>query len=370
MRLLTFVCANFVRYLCFHCSNDLSLTSSEVLPPVIFLHISPFLHKGGMLLEGLGMPLGLPEGFPLLGPAGGVEEPLVARSVHASLHPSPRFIRGLGIQELLSCGKLLLFMSDWLSLLISVCSTRWWGGRVFGVFWLCSRLLLPSHLCTLDEVVRRVRFFRVPLLLVFLPGLPIFSLRGREVIWARSWLSGFRWRSCCSLCRSACRARLRGRDAVSVDRLVGYFPLCCRCVSVGGLRAANVFPVFALVVSVGPVVFFLTTSDPSDTALVCPIAAVATIVHGNSFSLLARGSPWPLSVARSLSPFFMTASVHGGGCCPPLSSCGVGWAAGEPGVSGGGCRDVFCPPSFRYLWNVAAVSPLLGECCFLISACS
>ena len=54
---------------------------------------------------------------------------------------------------------------------------------------------------------------------------------------------------------------------MSVDRLVSYFPLCGRCVSVGSLRTANVFPVFALVVSVGRVAVFLTASDPSDTAL-------------------------------------------------------------------------------------------------------
>ena len=58
---------------CFHCSDVLSLTSSEVLPPGVFLRISPFLQKGGMPLEGLGMPLEglgmplvLPEGFSLL----------------------------------------------------------------------------------------------------------------------------------------------------------------------------------------------------------------------------------------------------------------------------------------------------------------
>ena len=62
-------------------------------------------------------------------------------------------------------------------------------------------------------------------------------------------------------------ARLSGRDAVSVDRLVSCLPLCSRCVRVGGLRTANVFTVFALVVSVGPVGVFLTASDPSDTAL-------------------------------------------------------------------------------------------------------
>ena len=54
---------------------------------------------------------------------------------------------------------------------------------------------------------------------------------------------------------------------MSVDRLVRCLPLCGRCVSVGGLRTANAFTVFALVVSVGLVVDFLTASDPSDTAL-------------------------------------------------------------------------------------------------------
>ena len=51
-------------------------------------------------------------------------------------------------------------------------------------------------------------------------------------------------------------ARLSGQDAVSVDRLVSYFPLCGRWAIVGGLRTANAFPAFALVVSVGPVAVF------------------------------------------------------------------------------------------------------------------
>ena len=75
----------------------------------------------------------LPEVLPLLpldfGPAGGVEEPLVARSVHASSLLSPRFIPGLGIHEMLSRGKLLLPV--------------------------LSRLVLPPHLCTLGEVMGR-----------------------------------------------------------------------------------------------------------------------------------------------------------------------------------------------------------------------
>ena len=82
-----------------------------------------------MPLEGLGMPFCASQGFSSpsarLGPAGGVGEFLVARSVRASSLLSSWFIRGLGILELLSCGELLLlFMSDWLSLLISVCLTR------------------------------------------------------------------------------------------------------------------------------------------------------------------------------------------------------------------------------------------------------
>ena len=58
-------------------------------------------------------------------PAGEGEEPLVARSVHASSLLSPWFIRVLGMRELLSGGELLMFfMSVWLSFLISVRSTR------------------------------------------------------------------------------------------------------------------------------------------------------------------------------------------------------------------------------------------------------
>ena len=284
-----------------------------------------------MPLEGLGMPIVLPEVFPLL-PLDLVQREgwgnlwLRVRCAQARFCLLGSFVnwgywscscvanscyflcpigspssslyvrRGDGVGEWFG---VLGYVLGGLSRLISACSARWWGG------W------------------------------AFLPGLPIFGLRGREVAWARPWSSGFRLRSCCSLCRSAYSARLSGRDAVSVDRLVSCLPLCGRCVSVGGLRTANASPVFALVVSVGPVVVFLTGSDPSDAALAWPIAAVAAIVHGGSFSLLARGSLWPLSVARSLSPFFMTASGFGSGCYPPLSACGIGRAAGGPGVSGG-----------------------------------
>ena len=72
----------------------------------------------------------LPEVFPLLPldlfPAGGGEEPLVAHSVRASSLLSPRFIRELGILELLSFSEFQLFY---------------------------VRLALSPHLCTFDEVM-------------------------------------------------------------------------------------------------------------------------------------------------------------------------------------------------------------------------
>ena len=96
--------------------------------PLVFPS-SPSLPSGGR--DGVGWSWDalvlLPEGFPLLpldcGRAGGMVEPLVVRSVHGSSLLSPRFIRGLGIQELLSGGELLLPV--------------------------LSRLALPPQLCTL-----------------------------------------------------------------------------------------------------------------------------------------------------------------------------------------------------------------------------
>ena len=81
----------------------------------------------------------LSEDLPLLPldfcPARGVEEPLVARSVHASLLPSPQFIRGLGVQELLFCGGIMLPT--------------------------LSQLALPPHLCTPCEVMGREGLWRL-----------------------------------------------------------------------------------------------------------------------------------------------------------------------------------------------------------------
>ena len=98
----------------------------------------------------------LPEGFPLplldFGRAGGVEKPLVARSVHGSALLSPRFIRGLGIQELLSGGELLLPV--------------------------LSRLVLPPHLCTLGEVLGRENLLGLSLFSVASPSSSLHAQRG------------------------------------------------------------------------------------------------------------------------------------------------------------------------------------------------
>ena len=100
----------------------------------------------------------LPEGLPLLPPdfcpARGVVEPLGARLVHASSLLSPRFVRGLGVQELLSCGGLLLPA--------------------------LSRLALPPHLCTPCEVMGWEGLRGLTLFLVASPASSLHALRGDE----------------------------------------------------------------------------------------------------------------------------------------------------------------------------------------------
>ena len=100
-----------------------------------------------------------PEGFPLLpldfGRAGGVEEPLVARSVHGSSLLSPRFRRGLGIQELLPDGELLLPV--------------------------LSRLALPPQLSTLGKVLGRESFRGRSLFSVASPASSLHAQRGGGV---------------------------------------------------------------------------------------------------------------------------------------------------------------------------------------------
>ena len=88
----------------------LSLRRCPIYTSAFFGSIAPLVFPSSLSLPSGGRDGGgwsqdalvlLPEGFPLLpldfGPARGVEEPLVARSVHGSSLLSPRFIRGLGI---------------------------------------------------------------------------------------------------------------------------------------------------------------------------------------------------------------------------------------------------------------------------------
>ena len=128
--------------------------------PVLPLLLPPSLQKGGLRWGGSWDALVLlPEGLPLLpldfGPAGGVEMPLVARSVHASSLLSPRFIRGLGIQEFLSCG----------------------GGLLLPAL---SRLALPPHLCMPCEVMGREGLRVLTLFSVASPAASLHALRGDE----------------------------------------------------------------------------------------------------------------------------------------------------------------------------------------------
>ena len=216
-----------------------------------------------MPLEGLGMPLCAFQGFSSpsarLGPAGGVEEPLVVHSVHASSLLSPWFIRGLGIRELLSCSELLLLFFFFFFCPDGSPSSSLYVRRGDGVgvsserFLLCSRLSLPPHFCKLGEVVRRVRLpsaapVRIP---PWPPDLRLERQGGYLSPLLVEWLS-----FAVLLLALSLRLPLSGRDALSVDRLVSCFPLCGRCAIVGGLRTANTFPAFALVVSVGPVAVF------------------------------------------------------------------------------------------------------------------
>ena len=135
----TFACAS----ICFHPSGSFFplrrcpflmrglLRKSRTLGLPLLL--SPSLQNGGMRWGGGSRDalVLLPEGLPLLPldfcPARGVEEPLVGCSVHASSLLSPRFICGLGVQELLFCGTIMLPA--------------------------LSRLALPPHLCTPCEVM-------------------------------------------------------------------------------------------------------------------------------------------------------------------------------------------------------------------------
>ena len=108
-----------------------------------------------------------------------MEEPLVARSVHGSSLLSPRFIHGLGIQELLSGGELLLSVLSRLTPSSSLHARRGVGERESSGAFLCSRLPLPPHLCMLREVVGRVSRPSAAPVRVF-PGLSFLGLGSRE----------------------------------------------------------------------------------------------------------------------------------------------------------------------------------------------
>ena len=121
------------------------------------LLLPPSLQKGGIGVGGVSLDalVLIPEGLPLLlldfCPVRGVEEPLVARSVHASLLLCPRFIRGLGVQELLFCAGIMLPTLSWLALpphLCTPCEVMGWEGlRRLAVLGCLSLLisLLPAR---------------------------------------------------------------------------------------------------------------------------------------------------------------------------------------------------------------------------------
>ena len=165
----------------FHCADVLStrVPSSEVMHPWSSLLLSLPSRWDGWSRDALVL---LPEAFPLLpldfGPAGGVEEPLVARSLHGSSLLSPRFIPGDSGVALLrrtpaTCSVPVGSPSSTLHAQRGIGE----GGSSRG--FLCSRLPLPPHLCTLGEVVGRVSLPSTAPVRV-LPGLPIFGLGSRE----------------------------------------------------------------------------------------------------------------------------------------------------------------------------------------------
>ena len=147
----------------FHCADVLStgVPSSEVMHPWSSLLLPPFLQQGGMGFGGSGCPCVVSRRFSSpparlwssgQSRAGGVEEPLVACSVHGSSVLSPQFLRGLGIQELVPGSELLLPA--------------------------LSRLALPPQLCTLGEVLGRESFRGRSLFSVASPASSLHALRG------------------------------------------------------------------------------------------------------------------------------------------------------------------------------------------------
>ena len=199
----------------------------------------------------------LPEGFPLL------LLDLVQREGWRSLWSRVRCMRArfclLGsfvdwgsMSCSLAADSCYLFCSGWFSLLISARSARCWGGRIFRNFFLCSRLPLPPHLCTLGEVVGRVGLPSAtpvrgppwpPDLRLGKPGGYFEPALGRMAL-------------VCGLVAHAVAplAVLSSVVGTLWAWIVSFaiFP----CAIVGGLRTASIFTAFALVVSVWPVAVF------------------------------------------------------------------------------------------------------------------
>ena len=142
------------------CRCPFLLTSSEVLHPRSFLLLSPFLQKGGMELGGLGMPLCC---FPRVF--------LSSHSTWSSWRGGGASGRAFGAGKLASVSSVhswtggpgvavLRRTPTTFSVLVgspasSLQARRGDGaGESSGRFFLCSRLPLLPHLCTLGEVVR------------------------------------------------------------------------------------------------------------------------------------------------------------------------------------------------------------------------
>ena len=181
-----FACTNFSFLpfrLFFHCADVLSslMTSSEVMHPGYFLLLSPFLQKGGMEVGGLRMPLCC---FPRVF--------LSSRSTWSSGRGGGASGCAFGARELASVSSVHSWTGDPRVALLrrtpATCSVpvgssssslharRGDGAGESSEVFLCSRLPLPPHLCTLGEVVRLPSAAPVRVL----PGLLIFGLGGRE----------------------------------------------------------------------------------------------------------------------------------------------------------------------------------------------
>ena len=166
----------------------------------------------------------LPEGFPLL------PLDLVQREGWKSLWSRVRCTRARfcllgsfvdwGSRSCsLAADSCYLFLTGWFSLLISARL----GRENLRVFFLCSQLPLPPHLCTLGEVVGRVGLPSAAPVRV-LPGLPIFSLGSREGTGTLSPLV-VEWLSCAILLlslslRLPCSVQQSGRCGRGSSRLL------------------------------------------------------------------------------------------------------------------------------------------------------